>query len=72
MDGLVVVVRIHTHHDGAALKEKPELDAFLLRNGFRLIELYDGALTDLGGIMFLEACIFWEPLIRQIILSQHI
>ena len=36
------------------LKEKPELDAFLLRNGFNLIELYDGALTDLGGIMFLE------------------
>ena len=37
------------------LKEKPELDAFLSRNGFNLIELYDGALTDLGGIMFLEA-----------------
>lgn len=39
----------------AKLKEKPELDAFLSRNGFNLIELYDGALTDLGGIMFLEA-----------------
>ena len=37
------------------LKEKPELDAFLSRNGFNLIELYDGVLTDLGGIMFLEA-----------------
>lgn len=36
------------------LKEKSELDAFLLRNGFNLIELYDGALTDLGGILFLN------------------
>ncbi len=36
------------------LKEKPELDAFLSRNGFNLIELYDGVLTDLGGIMFLN------------------
>lgn len=35
------------------LKEKPELDAFLSRNGFNLIELFDGALTDLGGILFL-------------------
>ena len=32
------------------LKEKEALDAFLLRYGFSLIELYDGALVDLGGI----------------------
>ena len=32
------------------LKEKEALDAFLSRYGFNLIELYDGALVDLGGI----------------------
>ena len=32
------------------LKEKEALDAFLTRNGFSLVELYDGALVDLGGI----------------------
>ena len=39
--------------DTSKLKEKPELDAFLSRNGFSLIELDDGVLTDLGGILFL-------------------
>ena len=32
------------------LKEKEAFDAFLSRYGFSLIELYDGALVDLGGI----------------------
>ena len=41
--------------DTSRLKEKPELAAFLSRHGFSLFELYDGKLTDLGGIMFLEA-----------------
>lgn len=36
------------------LKEKQELDEFLSKHGFSLIELYDGELTDLGSIFFLE------------------
>ena len=34
------------------LKEKTELDEFLKRNGFALKELYDGALMDVGSILF--------------------
>lgn len=39
----------------SALKEKPQLDAFLSRHGFGLIELYDSELTDFGGVLFLQA-----------------
>ena len=42
------------------LKEKPQLDAFLSRNGFGIVELHDGELEDLGGMMFVLALFFWN------------
>lgn len=36
----------------AFLQEKAALDAFLLRYGFSLLELYAGDLMDLGSIFF--------------------
>ena len=36
------------------LKEKEELDRFLKDNNFKLIELYDGELVDVGSVFFNE------------------
>lgn len=36
------------------LKEKHDFDAFLSRHHYELIELYEGPLTDLGGIFFVR------------------